>query len=205
MVQADAFILIGGRSSRLGTHKAFVEFDGETLVQRAVDVVRNALPESPVTAVAGSSTQFAIEAITADVPFIFDLYEGRGPLGGIHAALSYAKSQWIFVLACDYPFVSSELVGMLAGACDDAFGVVVPEQNDGRMQPLCAFYRVEKARPIVEEILERPRVAPPTHEVVAMLDPLIIPFEKYAHLDGAEELFININTIEDLESARRNV
>jgi len=203
MNNIEAFILIGGRSSRLGTDKAFVELGGRTLAQRAVENVRRGLSPERITMVAGSSTQFAIEAITADTPFIFDLLEGRGPIGGLHAALSYASTPWIFVLACDYPFVSSELIGLLAGNVDDEYGAVVPEQDDGRLQPLCAFYKVETARAIVEEIIERPRVSPPMHEVVDLLNPLVVKFSKYGDLDGSEEFFVNINTVEDLERARR--
>src|SRR5688572_5425336 len=106
MHQFEAFILIGGRSSRLGTDKAFVELGGMTLAERAVANVRDGLSPERITMVAGSSTQFAIEAITSEIPFIFDLHEGRGPLGGLHAALAYSRAPWIFVLACDYPFVS---------------------------------------------------------------------------------------------------
>ena len=203
MNNIEAFILIGGRSSRLGTDKAFVELGGRTLAQRAVENVRRGLSPERITMVAGSSTQFAIEAITADTPFIFDLLEGRGPIGGLHAALSYASTPWIFVLASDYPFVSSELIGLLAENVDDEYGAVVPEQDDGRLQPLCAFYKVETARAIVEEIIERPRVSPPMHEVVDLLNPLVVKFSKYGDLDGSEEFFVNINTVEDLERARR--
>lgn len=198
----EAFILIGGRSSRLGTDKAFVELGGRTLLQTAIETVRRALPSADVTAVAGSSTQFAINAITSDVPFIFDLNEGRGPLGGIHTALSYAKTSWIFVLACDYPFVSSELISLMAEKVSDEFGAIVPEQQDGRMQPLFGFYKVGAALSIVEEIIERPRVPPPMHKIVDQLNPRIIKFEEYAFLDGAGNFFLNINTIEDLEKAR---
>jgi molybdopterin-guanine dinucleotide biosynthesis protein A len=203
MTQFEAFILIGGRSSRLGTDKAFVRFGGMTLAERAVDVTRRALSPERVTMVAGSSTQFAIDALAIDVPFIFDLYEDRGPLGGFHAALAYAQTPWIFVLACDYPFVSPEMIGFLAANIDDRFGAVVPEQKDGRMQPLCGFYKVAKARPIVEDILQRPRVSPPMHEIVTELDPRIVRFDEYEHLAGSEDLFVNINTSEDLENAKR--
>jgi len=205
LTHIETFILVGGKSSRLGTDKAFVELGGVTLTERAIANVREALPHAKLTIVAGNSTQFAIEAIASDVPFIFDLYEERGPLGGLHAALAYTKAPWIFILACDYPFVSPELISLLSKNIGEGFGAVVPEQSDKRPQPLCAFYNVAAARPVVEEILERPRIPPPMHEVASMLDPLIVPFEDYEHLDGAGELFLNINTVEDLERARRKV
>ena len=198
----EAFILIGGRSSRLGTDKAFVELGGETLAERAIENVRLGLSPERITMVAGSSTQFAIDAIGLQVPFIFDLHEGRGPLGGLHAALAYSQTPWIFVLACDYPFVSPEMISLLAEKIDDEFAAVVPEQEDGRMQPLCAFYDIATARPVADEILERPRVPPPMHEIVSQLNPRIVRFDEYSHLDGAGNFFLNVNTAEDLERAR---
>ena len=201
----EAFILIGGRSSRLGTDKAFVELAGKTLVERASETIHQALAPRRITAVAGSATQFAIDAVVADVPFIFDLYENRGPLGGLQAALAYAQTPWIFVLACDYPFVSPQIISFLAEEISDDSGAVVPEQHDGRLQPLCAFYRVGKARPIVEEIIERPRIPPPMHDIVRSMEPLVVRFDEYASLPGSDRLFLNINTLDDLERARSEI
>lgn len=202
MRKIDAFILIGGRSSRLGMDKAFVELDGMTLAERAVRTVRTALSSERITMVAGSSTQFAIDAIASDVPFIFDLHENRGPLGGLHAALAYAKTPWIFILACDYPFVSPELIQFLSEKIGDQHGCVVPRQSDGRMQPLCAFYDVSSAMPVIEQIIERPRVSPPMHEIVEMLNPKTVTYDEYSHLENADRLFVNINTQDDLRLAR---
>ena len=198
----DAFILIGGKSSRLGSDKAFVKLDRRTLLDRAVDAIQTGLSPTRVTAVGRNAEVFAIEAIASGLPFIFDLYENRGPLGGIHAALADAGTPWIFVLACDYPFVSRELIELLAAKLSDEFGAIVPEQKDGRLQPLCGFYKVDAALSLVEQTLERPRVTPPMHEVVANLNPLVVRFDEYAHLPKADELFININTPDDLDLAR---
>jgi molybdopterin-guanine dinucleotide biosynthesis protein A len=201
MNEIDAYILIGGRSSRLGRDKAFVNLAGKTLMQHAVDAVSEGLEPSRVTAVAANASQFAIGAIVADVPFIFDLHENRGPLAGLHAALAYAETPWIFILACDYPFLSPEFINVLSSKVDDKYGCVVPEQNDGRLQPLCGFYKVSVAMPIVEEVIEEPRVPPPMHEIVSGLTPRIVRFDEYSHLDNADRLFVNINTLDDLRSA----
>ncbi|HKP70997.1 MAG TPA: molybdenum cofactor guanylyltransferase [Pyrinomonadaceae bacterium] len=201
-MQVDAFILIGGRSSRLGHDKAFVVLGGMTLAQRAVRTVREALLSDCVTMVAGNSLQFATQSIALDTPFIFDLYENRGPLGGLHAALANASSPWIFLLACDYPFVSKELITLLGEKIADDVGAVVPEQDDGRLQPLCAFYRVETALPKVERILDLPRVPPPMRDVVGELSPRIVKFDEYSHLPNAANLFANVNTVDDLQRVK---
>ncbi|HKX82874.1 MAG TPA: molybdenum cofactor guanylyltransferase [Pyrinomonadaceae bacterium] len=195
----EAFVLVGGRSSRLGRNKATVELGGMPLGLRAVNVIREALEPARVTFVAANPTQFGNEAFLADTPFIFDLIEGFGPLGGIHTALSYAQTPWVFVLACDYPFVSSDLVKLLASRVSDEFGVVAPEQPDGRLQPLCAFYKTATARPVIDEIINLPRVLPPLQEIVSKLSPRILAYEEYSHFSNANDLFINLNTADDLE------
>ena len=128
--------------------------------------------------------------------------KNRGPLGGLHAALANARTPWVFVLACDYPFVRADLIELLAEKASDEFGAVVPEQSDRRLQPLCAFYRVDTALPLVDEILDRPRVSPPMHEVVNKLSPRIVQFDEYSHLAGAADLFTNVNTVEELEHVK---
>lgn len=197
----EAYILIGGRSTRLGRAKAFVEIGGTTLAERALNTVRESGIASKTTFVAGNATQFAIQAITLDAPFIFDLVEGRGPLGGLHAAISYAQTEWIFLLACDYPFISPDLLRFLRGCISDESGAVVPEQPDGRLQPLCAFYSVKAARPVIQEIIQAPRVPLPLHEIVDMLTPKIVKPVEYAHLAGSDHFFSNLNTPGDLARA----
>ena len=199
----DAYILIGGHSSRLGTDKAFVEIDGMTLAIRALNTIRDSGIASKITFVAGNETQFAIQAITLETPFIFDLVENRGPLGGLHAALSYARTEWIFLMACDYPFVSVEFIKFLSDTINDDFGAVVPIQSDGRIQPLCAFYNVKIALPTVEEIINAPRVPPPMRDVVNSLNSRLVNAREYSHLNDSAHLFININTTSDIDVIRK--
>jgi len=199
----DSFILIGGRSGRMGRDKALVELGGQTFAERALTTVHEAFHDSRVTFVSANEAQFGIEAIRGGAPFVFDLVEGRGPLGGIHAALSYAQTPWIFVMACDCPFVTAELLRLVVSFCSDEFGAVVPEQADGRLQPLCALYKTATARPIVEEIIDRPRVPPPMHEIVKELSPRLVGLADYAHLTGAKDFFLNINDSSDLATAHQ--
>lgn len=196
----EGYVLIGGRSSRLGRDKAMVELGGMTLGERAVRTVQTAFAPERVTLVARNAEQFDTRALFADTPFVFDLIEGRGPLGGLHTALSYARTTWIFVLACDYPFVSPDLLQLLGSLASADFGAIVPEQSDGRLQPLCAFYKTETARPVVDKFINQPRVPPPLYEIVSALSPRIVKYDEYSHLPSARDLFININSPVDLEN-----
>lgn len=201
-MDVDAYILIGGRSRRLGRDKAAVDLGGQTLAQRAFETVSKALPKSRVTFVAANEAQFAIQAIVAEGRFIFDLVEGRGPLGGMNAALSDTQESWIFVLACDYPFVTAEFIASLAEKISDEFGAIVPEQSDGRLQPLCAFYKTKRARQLVQEIIDLPRVPPPMAEIVYQLDPQIVKPNEYRDLPDSARFFVNVNSDLDLDLAR---
>jgi molybdopterin-guanine dinucleotide biosynthesis protein A len=202
-VKIDTFILIGGRSSRLGRDKAFIELSGQTLAERALRTATNAFPTGRITFVAGNHAQFGIESARVEAPFVFDLVEDRGPLGGLHSALSYAQTEWIFVLACDIPFVTADLLQLIAGFTTGKFGAVAPEQPDGRLQPLCAVYRVAVARPVIDDIIQKPRVPPPLHEIVRQLEPRIVKPDEYTDLAGAELFFTNINTTDELAQAQK--
>ena len=201
MNEVDAYILIGGRSSRLGQDKAVVDLGGRSLAQRAFETASSALPHSRVTFVAANEAQFAIEAIIAGGRFIFDLVANLGPISGIHAALADTQAKWVFILACDYPFVSPELIRLLFEKLSDDNDSILPEQSDGRLQPLCGFYRPSAARPLIQEILDRPRVPPPINEIIRELRPKIIQASKFAGLTGSDRFFVNVNTDLDLDLA----
>jgi len=202
----EAFILVGGRSNRLGRDKAFERIGGMTMAERALKTVNDSAIASKIYFVTGNEVQFAIEAARLDAPFVFDVIEGRGPLGGLYTGLTHADADWVFLLACDLPFVTPDLITNLSRYTHgeyESFGAIVPEQPDGRLQPLCAFYDVKKVKPIVDEIIHRPRSSPPMHEVVAQLHPLIVKPDEYNPITAPPiTYFANINTEEDLEQAR---
>ena len=72
-----AFILAGGKSTRMGADKAFVEYDGRTLLARALDLARSITHDVRIV---GSPERFAPFA-----PVVEDIFRDCGPLGGIHA------------------------------------------------------------------------------------------------------------------------
>ncbi len=194
----EAFILIGGRSSRMGRDKALVEIDGVSLAEKTLSTLRNAKLFSKITFVAAHKGQFAIPGNGSDTAWIFDIYPGRGPLSGIHAALAYAKSPWIFVTACDYPFATEELVRLLAGHISNDLGAIIPEQPDGRLQPLFAFYQVGTASETMDRLAVDHTAAPPMHSLVTQMNPRIVHPAEYSHLRNYERLFYNVNTPDDL-------
>src|SRR5262249_12462932 len=74
-----AFIVAGGKSTRMGADKAFVVFDGLTLLDRMLDLARSATTDVHIVGDPAKFRDFA--------PVVEDVYRECGPLGGIHAAL----------------------------------------------------------------------------------------------------------------------
>ncbi len=198
----EGYVLIGGKSSRFGRDKALLELGGVTLAEKAASTISMALSPKQIFLAAAHEDQFAAKDLPENLPVIFDYYKDRGAFGGLHAALSSAGSEWIFVLACDYPRVSAGLLKYLAGLIDMSVDAIVPVQPDGRVQPLCAFYRAEPCLKVVEEMLGAGGKLPPLRSVFENVRTRFVRFDKLKRLPDAENFFLNLNSPADLEKAK---
>jgi molybdenum cofactor guanylyltransferase len=130
-----AFILAGGKSTRMGTDKAFVEYEGRTLLATALNVARSVTADVRIV---GTHQKFSPYAQVVE-----DIFCECGPLAGIHAALRVSASELNLMLAVDMPFVSGEFLNYLIGQARNASeAMVVVPRSDGRRQPLCCIYRI---------------------------------------------------------------
>ena len=132
---ATAFILAGGKSSRMGVDKASLELGGRTLLARAVELGET-WPST--SGGCGDKAKF--------VPFgkvISDIYPDHGPLGGIHSALVNTATDFNLMLAVDLPFIGPEFLKYLLSEAWRTKAVVTVPRTGGGFQPLCAVYRKE--------------------------------------------------------------
>jgi molybdenum cofactor guanylyltransferase len=183
-------ILAGGRSSRMGTDKSLLAFGGVSLIDRAVRVIREVFP----TVVVASDRGNEYESLR--VPILPDIKKNCGPLGGIHAALVQTEADSLFVLACDMPFVSTELIRHIVDAASGA-NATVPTMN-GRLQPLCGLYS-RRCLPIIEQSLNNGIYK--LQRVLEELEPTIVPLTPDLSF-FASNLLDNLNTPADVEQAR---
>src|SRR6266446_5354123 len=102
MLDVEGFILVGGRSSRMGTDKSHMQFDGQTSVERIAAELRSITPR--ISLVGTDRAGF-----DPDLRIIPDTHEQWGALGGIHAALGACVADWALIVACDLPFVTRDL------------------------------------------------------------------------------------------------
>ncbi len=199
----DAFILVGGRSTRMGRDKAFVPFKGSPMVERIALTIREALKGAPIRLVAADHEQL-LRLGPTDIAdgFVLDVVYRRGPAAGLYTALANTENEWTFVAACDLPLISSDLIRHLSEKLDQEWDAVVPIQPDGRPQPLAAFYRARSVRDRLSDLLDRPRPSPSMLEVLERLSVRYIAFEEFEHFTGSGSFFTNVNSPEDLADSR---
>jgi molybdopterin-guanine dinucleotide biosynthesis protein A len=193
MKSVAAFILAGGRSSRMGTDKAFLELAGKPLIVRAVELAREIADDVKIV---GDTGKFAAYGSAIE-----DTYRDRGPLGGIHAALTYSRADFNLVFAVDLPFVPARFLQYLLAWAESSDATVTVPSIGGYYQPLCAVYRkqfVAAAEPALEK--GRNKIDPLFREVSTCL---ISDGDILAEgLDAS--IFRNLNTPDDWQEARRN-
>ncbi|MGA2369283.1 MAG: molybdenum cofactor guanylyltransferase [Candidatus Korobacteraceae bacterium] len=140
-----AFILAGGRSSRMGSDKALLSFGGQTLLERALQTA-GAVAERAV--IVGPRERYA-----AFGEVIEDVYVGCGPLAGIHAALCASNTDLNLMLSVDMPLMTPGFLSwLLQEAKANEELIMVPDALGG-LQPLCAVYRRE-VRAVAEQALQ---------------------------------------------------
>ncbi len=173
----------------MGRNKALLEFEGESLIQRAVRRLGEVFPE--VMIAGGNPGDYA----GLGVPVIPDLIPGLGPLSGLHAGLVAARNPYCFLVACDMPHAEPAMAGFFIERWGGA-EVVVPRVG-GYLEPMHALYHrsclsqieVQLTQENVKIIAFYPRVS--TVEVTED--------ELRPRFGSLERIFSNVNTPDDYQ------
>ncbi|MGB6454726.1 MAG: NTP transferase domain-containing protein [Streptosporangiaceae bacterium] len=203
MANAAGVVLAGGRSSRMGSPKAALEWHGSTLLWRTVAIIGRATA-GPVVVVRAPGQE--LPALPSGTEVIDDPAEGRGPVQGIAAGLGALADQATvaFVSSTDLPFLHPAFVRRVVRAAADGADVGLPVAR-GFRQPLAASYRTALA-PTAARLVRDGRLKPAflfeecmvavLNEAALRADPVL------AALDPALESVVNVNEPADYQAAR---
>jgi molybdenum cofactor guanylyltransferase len=185
-------ILSGGKNTRMGVNKAFLEVDGTRLIDNILSVYRKIFSEIIIV------TNDPLSYIEfPDTMVVTDIYKGKGSLGGIYTGLFYSKNDYSFAAACDMPSLNIDFILFMIGRIDK-YEIVVPELPEG-FQALHAIYS-RRCLPAIKKMIlaDKLKIAGLYKEIrsLKITEDKIRPFNP----DG--RLFLNINTPEDLESSQ---
>ena len=140
----SAVILSGGKSSRMGRDKAFLEIRGQSLLSHQLSLARE-IGASEIFISGRPDTDYS--AFNCRV--LIDETPGLGPLAGIASALKAANFPLLLVLAVDMPNMTGEFLKKLFAQCNDGIGAV--PVSDEIIEPLAAFYP-KSANALVQEL-----------------------------------------------------
>jgi len=183
LLPATAAILAGGASRRMGQNKAMLPLDGRPLIAHVADRLGQLAEECIII-----SNDVALYDFLG-LPVYEDIFTGTGALAGVHSALTHATRPWVFVVACDMPFLNLTLLRWLFRQRGEA-DVVMPRRH-GREEPLHAWYH-RRVLPAVTAHLQSGH-----RRVISFLPDVRVTFVEEAAmrpLDPGLQSFSNANT-----------
>jgi molybdenum cofactor guanylyltransferase len=204
MTTTGGIVLAGGRSSRMGTPKAALEWHGSTLLRRIAGIVARGV-DGPVVVV--SAPGQVLPPLPADVEVTTDAREGRGPLQGLAAGLAAldGRVEAAYASSTDVPLLHPTFVRRVVDALTDDVDVVLPVAG-GFPHPLSAAYRLS-VLPVVQRLLAEDRLRPAflfdACRVVRLDADALRADARLAAADPELDSVLNLNEPADYETARR--
>ncbi len=187
IMKISGIILAGGKSLRMEKNKAFLEVNGERIIDRTKNLFIELFEEVLLV------TNSPLEYLPLGLRLVTDLWPGKGALGGIFTGLFHASHPKIFVAACDMPFLNKTLIRYLADQ-SSGYDLVIPKTPAG-WESLHAIYS-QRCLPFMEEMLRRDHLR--ILDLLPKIKKREVPSEEILPFDPQLSSFINVNTLEDL-------
>jgi molybdopterin-guanine dinucleotide biosynthesis protein A len=192
-MKTTVIILCGGKNLRLGRTKALEVIGGKSLIEWVVERLQ---PLAGQTLVVTAKEKLDLP-VADKAEILVDVYPEKGPLGGIYTGLLAARASPSIVVACDMPFLNTELLGYMLELAP-GFDAVVPRLSQGLVEPLHALY-AKTCLPGMKTRLENNQLA-----IAPLMKELRVRYVEEAEcrrFDPARLSFFNVNYQSDLDWA----
>jgi len=193
MMDATGIILAGGKNLRLGRNKALEIIGGKTVIERVL--ARLSLIVNTIIIVTADGKNHLMPL--PDARFVADVYPGKGPLGGIYSGVSTSSTDLNIVVACDMPFLSTDLLQHMLELAP-GFDAVVPRTRESLFEPLHAVYS-RNCLPVIKSHVESGKLS--IRAFLAEVKVRYIEEDECRRYDPELLSFFNMNRQADYERA----
>lgn len=196
--EITAILLSGGKSSRIGEDKALLKLTDVPIIED----IYNLLKRNFIKVILITNTPRNYDFL--DVEIHKDIYPGFGPLSGIHSGLVNSCTKNNFIISCDMPFVSFELINFLIKQISNE-DILIPKSNKN-IHSLCAIYK-KSCLPKIEELLKQAstklndtgKTKIKLFDLINSVNTRFIEISEQSFFN--EDIVFNMNTIEDFNFA----
>jgi len=202
--QIHAFIQAGGRSSRTGTDKAWLEINGRPMIESVLSAAHPVAASLSIIINSANPNAELYSNLAAkwSARLLYDQHDHKGPLGGIHTALkNCGEGEAALILACDLPFITTEFLSFLCrlhrnpqSTIRNPPAVIVPMDQENRLQPLVAVYD-HACLPAIESMIAEGQLK--VDRLFEQVQTQFISFDEATEFSATTGLFSNINSLED--------
>lgn len=185
-------VLAGGQSKRMGQDKAFLEVGGQPVIERVLDCV------GPLTDDLFISTNSPEKYDRFGLRLVGDIYPDKAALGGLYTAIHAARYNHVLVVACDMPFLNTDLLRYLISLAGSA-AVIAPLINPPQPETMHTVYSKACLEPIETRLLQNKL------KIIGFFEDVAVRYIEAADIaafDPEFHAFTNMNTPADWDRVR---
>jgi molybdenum cofactor guanylyltransferase len=190
-------ILAGGKSSRMGKDKLFLNLDNKTLIEHTIIKVKKYLKDLIII------TNKANEYFTKNsLTTVKDCIEGQlGPLVGILTAMKWARENssrysWVATFPCDTPFFPEMIISKFIEESKKKESLILCASSHGRRHNIFGLWSLDLYDKLYNDLVSNKVRKVQDWTKANNIKNLEFEFKDY-------DPFFNINTNEDLEFAKK--
>ena len=193
-------ILAGGENTRMPVPKAFIKVNGKPIIENNLKIIKELFREVFIV------TNQPENYVHLRTPMLGDIYNIRGPMTGIFTSLVNSSNPWVFISACDMPFLNKDLIEYMASK-RSGHDAIIPNSPLGiesyrltkgghrGVEPLFAFYSKRLMTSMEKAVLSGKRGV---KDFLKGKKVKYIPISEIRKFDPEARSFINLNTPEDV-------
>lgn len=199
----SAVIVAGGVSKRFGQDKGLIRLADKPLVLHVLDKIVTVVDEVVVVVNSEMQKKKFAEVINQRAYIVVDNADVQTPLVGASSGFETVHHEYTLLLACDIPFLSSNMLSFLLDVCSNKTAAI-PRWPNGNIEPLHAAYHARTAARAAKKALKDGKLD--MHSMVTNMQNLrYVSTSVLQQLDSKLITFFNINSLEDLKKAESTI